>query len=279
MAGYNQRIIRALEDQGAKVKKTKKGLMIYAPNGGMITTHNTPSDYRAKRNFMNDLSNNGLRHPDDDNERRGRGTAHFNEEGYPTYVTTGKVSAASKKIILSQLSEMGWPERVTVPELNGKLAPSVVAKTLYQIGFRYAEDKARGSRGRNKVWAAPADLLALRSSPTAVEGATGEAKPSTPEPEPITPPQREPEPEPSFTKDEIPSLGAVTEPKPEPAPEPKPEPAPTPVTLPLAKKRDFIDDQDSWTIDQDVMPRKVVEYLESIMDVGLEVEIRVWRQK
>lgn len=275
MAGYNQRIIRALEDQGAKVKKTKKGLMIYAPNGGMITTHNTPSDYRAKRNFMNDLSNNGLRHPDDDNERRGRGTAHFNEEGYPTYVTTGKVSANSKKILLSQLSDMGWPERVTVPELRGELAPSVVAKALYQIGFRYAEGKALGSRGKNKVWAAPADLLALRESRAVVESATVEAKPSIPEPEPITPPQREPEPKPSLTEAGIPSFDVVAEPKPEPTP----EPVPTPVTLPLAKKRDFIDDQDSWTIDQDVMPRKVVEYLESIMDVGLEVEIRVWRQK
>ena len=55
-------IIRAAEEQGWRVKRTKKGLLLYPPNltRGPVAIHLTPSDRRAVKNFLAEMRRHGL---------------------------------------------------------------------------------------------------------------------------------------------------------------------------------------------------------------------------
>lgn len=46
-----ERLVASLEKQGASVKRTSKGYMLFFPNGVKITFHTTLSDYRAEKNM------------------------------------------------------------------------------------------------------------------------------------------------------------------------------------------------------------------------------------
>lgn len=55
-------IVKAAEEQGWRVKATKRGhLMFFAPDGiNKVTAGGTPSDYRALANLLSDLRRYGF---------------------------------------------------------------------------------------------------------------------------------------------------------------------------------------------------------------------------
>lgn len=45
-------LVRQAEEQGLRVKRTKKGYVIYGKTAGMVTVHLTCSDHRAIKNSV-----------------------------------------------------------------------------------------------------------------------------------------------------------------------------------------------------------------------------------
>lgn len=58
-----ERIVSALEEQGAKVRPSKGGYLIQFPKGGGTTVHFTHSDRRAMLNFRAQVERAGLTYP------------------------------------------------------------------------------------------------------------------------------------------------------------------------------------------------------------------------
>jgi hypothetical protein len=57
-----QKVVRAAEKQGWRVRETKKGWMLYAPDGQhMETLHKTPSDWRSIRNTVARMRRHGFK--------------------------------------------------------------------------------------------------------------------------------------------------------------------------------------------------------------------------
>ncbi len=58
-----RKVIRRAERQGWRIKATKKGSMLFPPDGTkeIVTIHGTPSDHRAFNNFMTRMNASGYR--------------------------------------------------------------------------------------------------------------------------------------------------------------------------------------------------------------------------
>jgi hypothetical protein len=69
------RIADELEAQGARVKKTKKGYIVFC-DGGSLSYHLTPSDENQQRQLSRDIRNIGLEVPACMSQRKmGKGNA------------------------------------------------------------------------------------------------------------------------------------------------------------------------------------------------------------
>lgn len=55
-------LLKELESQGASIKRTKKGYMIYPPDRGKraVMIHLTPSDRRSWKNMIAELRRSGF---------------------------------------------------------------------------------------------------------------------------------------------------------------------------------------------------------------------------
>ena len=58
-----KKIVKGLEQQGARIVRTKKGYQILAPNGDIIGMHLTESDHRAMSNTRGRVRRSGLEWP------------------------------------------------------------------------------------------------------------------------------------------------------------------------------------------------------------------------
>lgn len=58
-----ERIVGALEDQGAHVRPSRGGYLIQFPTGGGTTVHFTQSDRRSMLNFRATVERAGLTYP------------------------------------------------------------------------------------------------------------------------------------------------------------------------------------------------------------------------
>lgn len=142
---------RKMEAQGARTRKTKSGLMIYAPDGATLTIHTTYGDKRALVNDITWFRRHGLVHPEDTKEQDMGKSAMTNEEGYPMYVV-GPVNGTTRKRVLAELESKGWPLRVRPTELD--MDTVTAARALYNVGYRW--DPA--SPEKRRVWVAPDDI-------------------------------------------------------------------------------------------------------------------------
>jgi hypothetical protein len=59
-ARSNAAVVKAAEEQGFRVRTTKKGWMVFGPTGPPVTLHRTPSCSRAKANAEADLKKIGV---------------------------------------------------------------------------------------------------------------------------------------------------------------------------------------------------------------------------
>jgi hypothetical protein len=289
-----------MEEQGCRVRKTKKGFMVYAPGGGTVTSHGSLGDHRAIKNDIANFRRIGLRHPEDtrplDKETE---MVERNEEGYPTYLT-GPITSTTRTAVLSELESKGWPVMVHATELA--MDTTSANKALYAIGYRWHDDD---EGKKNRMWYAPDEIVDLHVK--AKEEAERRAKESKeasralralPTPPPSSDPaiaavrsiheasfrNRGPIPTPEEIADaieksqgekvavpfeektdrqvvhEFMTEGAIVKP-------PKPE-------------REFIDSVDSWVIeDTDLPPLMTVSDLRWTLEAaGLNVEVRVWRK-
>lgn len=153
--GSQDTLIKHLESQGATVKKTKKGIMIYGPPPikGTFTIHNTPSDHRALANDMAALRRIGLTHPLDN-----KPLTLNPVEGYGQTVLA-PVSRAKMKLGREVLYTAGWPLEVTTTLLTPHMSGATAEKILYQLGYRHHPEGKK--RGKAKVWVGDEEIARL----------------------------------------------------------------------------------------------------------------------
>lgn len=291
---------RDMEAQGARTRKTKKGLMIYAPDGSTLTIHTTYGNQRALVNDITWFRRHGLVHPEDKKENEVAKKAETNEEGYPLYVVS-PINGSTRKRVLSELEAKGWPLRLRPTELN--MDTVTAARALYNVGYRWDMD----SPPKRRVWVAPDDIREMHERVKAemarreqeqkdariaahkvVEVATVATEEVMKKPR-IVPTLEEIRSQPLPSLDFVKPVGhegehfAVRNPDvvasedddgivvagkmPSLAPPPeKPE-------------REFIDSVDSWTVDATDLPplMTVSDLIWTLQASGLEVEVRVWR--
>lgn len=271
MPGNRDEMIAFLEKQGAKVTKTKKGLLIWN-NGNSAVVHNTPSDRRAVDNEIARFRMIGLIHPED---KRGKDKRQMEKRqvptgpgGYPAYLSA-KMTPRVRERMLKLLESKGWPLTVRVSEVREFGANTEISRALYAIGYRYPLGKM--PKG-GYVWEAPEEIAKLHDQWEANR-------------------KVEEEPDVEIVRD----VDVRLREQPKPLPhcdicqsyhhetighqfvddnqgEEKPEPV------------EFIDERDSWVVDPvellgPAINAMVQDRLSTLRAVGIDYEIRVWRKK
>lgn len=268
--GAQDKLVKHLEAQGATVKKTKKGIMIYGPppTRGTHTIHNTPSDHRALANDMAALRRIGLTHPLDK-----KPLTVVVGDGYPSYIlnpVTNRVMMQARE----ELFKRGWPLEATTNMLSGRMASPTAEKAMYRLGYRHHPEGKK--KGQSRIWVADEEIARLHEEI--------KANP-LPDPEPDvevrlredafdhgTPPKVGVAPrEPEFHCD---ICGSDTH---------------DGIGHPYVDDHqgehvDFIDERDSWVVDPEELfgvhvMRIMKEKLDVLTAVGMDYEIRVWRKK
>lgn len=145
-----------MEKQNARVRRTKKGLMVYAPDGGTLTVHTTNGDARALANDIAWFRRHGLHHPADTKQEKtvAAKPAETNEEGYPLWMTK-PISGPTRKRVLADLEGKGWPLRVQATELA--MDTVTAQRALYNVGYRWDPLSPK----RHRIWVAPDDIREL----------------------------------------------------------------------------------------------------------------------
>lgn len=288
MPGNRDKMIAFLEEQGATVKKTKKGLLIWN-NGNSAVVHNTPSDVNAVRAEIARFRLIGLIHPEDkrakDQRQVEKRSTPTGPGGYPAYLSA-KVTPRVRQRMLSLLDSKDWPLTVRVNELRVFGANTEVGRALYAIGYRYPLGKM--PKG-GYVWEAPEDIAKLHdermeANRKVVEEPDVEVTVRVPEEPKCEHPSWEQRGDGSRRCEDC---------KEELFPVPVPR-APQvterhDLVMPIHEEEepdqvDFIDERDSWVVDPEellghYLNLQFQERLSTLRAVGIEYEIRVWRKK
>jgi hypothetical protein len=294
-AERKRRIIADLEAQGATARETKKGILIYSPDGeGMRTISAISGDVKGLRDDIAWFRRHGLIHPADKKEQPKMGrSAATNEEGYPLYVV-GPINGTTRKRVLAELEHKGWPLRIRPTELA--MDTVTATRALYNVGYRWDQSTPAKSR----VWIAPDDIkemhervkaemerreqeakearAAAHATQEIAKVAVEEANAAAEEKEALVGHEgTEGHSMQVVRTDTI--IGMVREAaRANMIENPTPTEAAEAIENPKEPhKREFVDDVDSWTVEE--MPAVIAEYLDALRGAGLEAEIRVWRKQ
>lgn len=254
------RFTRFCEDQGCRITRTKKGLLIRFPDGTSTVQHFTNSDYRATQNQIARFRRAGVVHPDDKREQ----TTEL-----PTYVTeTTSVARKTRDRVMKYLANNDYPEVVYGNRISSEMGiePITAQRALYLMGF--APGKIENQR-KGRPWYTPAEVLDMKPKKVPQQ------LPSPPtEPTPVDEAIDDAINRARWAQQAINELGAG---KPEPE---KPEAEPV---VEKTEEVDFIDERDSWVVDLEELLGglypMVRDRLSMINVLGMEYEFRVWRRK
>jgi hypothetical protein len=298
------RFTRICEDQGIRVTRTKKGLLIRFPDGSSTVQHFTNSDSRAVQNQIARFRRAGMTHPNDTRQVK---------DSLPAYITSGTITPKTRQRIVDYVVSQGYPESVLSAEVvkDLKMDPGWANRALFHTGFRPGPAK---NRKLGRPWYTPDDILAMKDGPVTeerdatpeeeaevleslaspdsdfVEVDRPEAEEDTSQPIPVEfAPQevvveRRTFEDIAFGLGEDPGLDDVIAPEPEAAAEPEPQvPEVVHVTQEQAEDIQFIDMRDSWVVDMEELLdehlyRMVKDRLAVLRVVGIEYEMRVWRK-
>lgn len=150
------RFTRFCEDQGIRVTKTKKGLLLRFPDGSSTVQHFTNSDVRAEPNQIARFRRAGMVHPNDTKQQK---------DALPSYITSGSISEKTKKKIVDYVASQGYPEAVLSSSVvrDLKMDPGWANRALYHSGFRPGKAK---SRKVGRPWYTPDEILCLKPDTT-----------------------------------------------------------------------------------------------------------------
>lgn len=251
------RFVTICEDQGIKVTRTKKGLLLRFPDGSSTVQHFTNSDSRAVTNQIARFRRAGMVHPNDTRQQ---------SEELPTYITSGTISPKTRQKIIDYVASQGYPESVLssriVKDLN--MDPGWANRALYHSGFRPGKAK---SRKVGRPWYTPEEILCLRPDMQATEEVEAIVD-DAPIEEPITTGEAISEHREQMEDD------GIQEPT-----------TPEPVTAdePQVEDIQFIDVRDSWVPDiKDLLGGELFVQVKNRLNVlnavGMQWELRVWRE-
>jgi len=251
-----------MHNQGVKVTRTKKGLLLRLPNGKTAMKHFTESDVRGPKNLAAELRRAGVTSPDDKKPA-----------SLPKYITEGTITQRTRETMVKFLESHDFPTVVFSKDVVQELGadPGHVNRMLYHCGFTVGESMGR----KGRPWYTPEGLLALKQKDSDGEVIPAHAKQliegaraAQAEIDALTAPKPI-EFDPPLTDQE--SEAFVEAMNPEPVVE-KSSSHPG---------REFIDTADSWTLDLDNKPlgMPLGDWLSVLESAGLEFEIRVWRKR
>lgn len=280
---------RAMENQGVKVTRTKKGLLLRLPDGSSAMKHFTESDRRGPKNLASVLRRAGVTSPDDKKPAT-----------LPKYITEGTITSRSRERMIQFIESHDFPTMVFSRDVVDELGmdPGHVNRVLYHCGFTVGETMGR----KGRPWYTPEGLLALKQKeddggviPEEAKQIIDGARKAQEEVDRLTAPKEELSDDlltiavensqivegPSYESEgfqpgELVGNGErVPEEKSSSREEPTPE---------NADDIDFIDLRDSWVVDGkellgEHLHRMVTERLSVLRAVGINYEIRVWRDR
>jgi hypothetical protein len=264
------RFTRFCEDQGIKVTRTKKGLLLRFPDGTSTVQHFTNSDVRAEPNQISRFRRAGMVHPNDTRKQKNT---------LPTYITSGTITDKTRQRIVDYVVGQGFPEAVLSASIvrDLKMDPAMANRALYHSGFKPGVAK---SRKVGRPWFTPEEILCMKvteeSEPSAEEEAEVLESLASPDEEfvEVGPPVAF---DPPLTEEEATAYEDAI------APEPI-VPIVAEITAEQAEDIQFIDMRDSWVVDMEELLggplcRMVEERLGVLRAVGIDYEIRVWRKQ
>lgn len=140
---------RDMVNQGVRVTRTKKGLLLRLPDGSTAMKHFTESDVRGPKNLAAQLRRAGVTSPDDKKIAT-----------LPKYITEGTITAKSRDKMIQFIESHNFPTQVfskdVVHELN--MDPGQVNRMLYHCGFTVGETMGR----KGRPWYTPETILSLK---------------------------------------------------------------------------------------------------------------------
>jgi len=249
---------RDVENQGVKVTRTKKGLMLRLPDGSTAMKHFTESDVRGPKNLAAVLRRAGVTSPDDKKPA-----------SLPKYITEGTITQRTRQTMVEFIERHDFPAVVFSKDVVAELGadPGSVNRMLYHCGFTVGESVGR----KGRPWYTPDALLAMKEkddnhevipehAKQLIDGAREAQKEIDALTAPFDPPLTEQETEPVEEKSSF-----------------QPEP-------PADEDLQFIDTRDSWVVDMEALlgehlTRMVKDRLSVLTAVGIDYEIRVWRER
>jgi hypothetical protein len=306
------RWVRDVENQGVRVTRTKKGLLLRLPDGSTAMKHFTDSDTRGAKNLAAELRRAGVISPDD------KKTATL-----PKYITTGTVTNKNRQAVIDYVRKHDFPTVVFSKDLVAELDadPGTVNRMLYHCGFTVGDSIGR----KGRPWYTPQSILTLKTTEAeavvppelkrVIDGARAaqeeinqiiagvepvtEERDATPEEEAqVLESLASPDSDfvevdrPEASQEEIVAerkkkwIEALEfDPGAENTVEPEPQvPEVVHVTQEQAEDIQFIDMRDSWVVDlEEILDkhlyRMVTDRLAVLRAVGIDYEIRVWRKQ
>jgi hypothetical protein len=270
------RFTKFCEEQGIKVVRMKKGLMLRFPDGSSTVQHFTTSDVRAVQNQIARFRRAGVIHPDDPRP----------SQKLPDYITQGNVSKTTQERLLAYMERDGYPDSVTANGVaNGTgMEQSVINRALYHMGFTPGVVR---NRRYPRQWYTPDSILELKDGIQQKQEAVVEKvidKPSIVWEDPTTDMQVEVSATVTPTVVHDPVVG-----EPEPQPERVLVELPADVAEDIANEEpveevDYIDERNSWVVDPvelfgDAFLGYHASALRVLKALGMKYEIRVWKEE
>jgi hypothetical protein len=241
---------RDMENQGVRVTRTKKGLLLRLPDGTSAMKHFTESDVRGPKNLAAQLRRAGVTSPDDKKPA-----------ALPKYITNGTITDKSRQKMVEFIESHDFPPMVFSKDVVKELGmdPGHVNRVLYHCGFQVGESMGR----KGRPWYTPEDLLAMKK-----RGDEGETIPDH---------ARQLIDGARAAQAEVNQIIADAEQERDVPPIPEVEVEKSS----FHEGREFIDTEDSWTLDLTNKPAHMTlsDYLTVLESAGLEFEIRVWRKR
>jgi hypothetical protein len=258
---------QAVENQGVRVTRTKKGLLLRLPDGSTAMKHFTESDVRGPKNLAAQLRRAGVTSPDDKKPA-----------ALPKYITEGTITSKSRQKMLDFIESHAFPTMVFSKDIVSELGmdPGSVNRILYHCGFTVGETMGR----KGRPWYTPERLLAMKQKDSEGEAIPDHARQIIDGARAAQAEVNQIIADAEAEHEQVIDSEMVDQNPPPMDPPPVPEPE---VEKNSFEDIDFIDMRDSWVVDIDTLlgehlSRMVKDRLGVLAAVGIDFEIRVWRK-
>lgn len=259
MAGLSPKeirvVIKHLQDQNIRMKRTKNGYLVYLPDGKTQMIHLTPSDHKGHMSLRAAFKRAGVTWPTDAQ----LAVKEDFETELPSYITTGRPQERTLnryRVVLDRMHEDGITE-ISTGDLANRVGGTKDYSGMYRSLLALDYEPIPGPHKGQRLWRKRPDLIPLKGYDWQAENEAAMTEAA----------------DAGVMMTPVPHPSAGLHPQGVTPGADKPDPS-------VPKEREFIDTHDSWTIEMraSVVAGMSVRDLRQTMNAaGLEMEIRVWK--